>query len=58
MSNENNSNLHLADILGLIFIILKLSHVISWSWLWVLSPFWVSWVIVLIIYIIVSIRNK
>lgn len=27
-------------LLGLIFITLKLTKVIDWSWLWVLSPFW------------------
>ena len=28
-------------ILGLIFITLKLTETITWSWLWVLSPFWI-----------------
>lgn len=28
-------------ILGLIFITLKLTGHIAWSWLWVLSPFWI-----------------
>ena len=27
-------------VLGLIFITLKLCGVISWSWWWVLAPFW------------------
>lgn len=27
--------------LGIVFIILKLLNVINWSWLWVLSPFWI-----------------
>ena len=26
----------------IIFIILKLTHVIDWSWLWVLSTLWIS----------------
>lgn len=29
-------------ILQLIFITLKLTKVISWSWLWVLAPIWIS----------------
>jgi len=29
------------SLLGLLFIGLKLAHVIEWSWLWVLSPFWI-----------------
>lgn len=32
----------LATVLGLIFIVLKLCGVIDWSWLWILSPFWIS----------------
>lgn len=28
-------------LLGLLFIGLKLSGHITWSWLWVLSPFWI-----------------
>lgn len=30
------------DILGIVFIILKLTEVINWSWIWVLSPFWIT----------------
>lgn len=29
-------------IIGIIFIILKLTKVIDWSWLWVLAPFWLG----------------
>jgi len=28
------------NALLLSFIVLKLSHNIDWSWIWVLSPFW------------------
>lgn len=30
----------IGGLLGLIFIVLKLCGVISWSWLWVLCPIW------------------
>lgn len=26
--------------LGVLFVGLKLAHVIEWSWLWVTAPFW------------------
>lgn len=29
-------------LLGIIFIVLKLTGVIAWSWWWVLAPFWVG----------------
>jgi hypothetical protein len=28
-------------LLTLTFIALKVCHVINWSWLWVLCPFWI-----------------
>jgi hypothetical protein len=37
-------------ILGLIFITLKLCGVISWSWLWVLAPFWIPLAILLSVF--------
>lgn len=33
--------------LTLIFIVLKLVGVITWSWLWVLSPIWIPIVLIL-----------
>lgn len=31
--------------LALVFIVLKLTGVIDWKWVWVLSPFWVPLVV-------------
>lgn len=31
-----------AGLLTIVFIILKLLDIIAWSWLWVLSPLWIS----------------
>lgn len=28
------------SVLGILFVVLKLTGVIGWSWLWVLLPFW------------------
>jgi len=36
-------------ILGLIFITLKLTGYIAWSWWWVLAPLWVGPLILLIV---------
>ena len=38
-----------AEALTLLFIGLKLGKVISWSWLWVLSPIWISLVLIVVI---------
>ena len=29
-------------LLWVIFLILKLTHVIDWKWLWVFSPIWIA----------------
>lgn len=53
MSTDKNINIRLGGelftTLGLIFIVLKLLDIITWSWLWVLSPFWIPFVIVSVI---------
>ena len=53
MSTNKNVNIrfggNLFTTLGLIFIVLKLLDVITWSWLWVLSPFWIPLIIVSVI---------
>ena len=42
-------------ILTIVFIILKLTGVISWSWWWVFAPLWIPVVFVLAIVAIVGI---
>ena len=41
-----------AGLLGIVFIVLKLTHVINWSWWWVLAPFWIPLAIVGLILIV------
>lgn len=41
------------SLLTILFIGLKLGGVISWSWLWVLSPLWISFLLFIIMLIIV-----
>lgn len=43
------------SILLVAFIVLKLCGVITWSWLWVLSPLWIPIALVLIILLIVGV---
>ena len=58
-NKDNNSNgsgggvsLGFTSVLTLIFITLKLLGKIDWSWFWVLSPIWISTILVIIIFII------
>lgn len=57
MNEHNNTciNVGFAGMLTILFIALKLLDVISWSWLWVLSPLWVTYSIILVVAIIIAI---
>jgi len=40
--NDKSGGVGFCGLLTIVFIILKLCGVIGWSWLWVLSPLWIS----------------
>ena len=52
-NKSNGGSIGLSGLLGLAFIVLKLCGVINWSWLWVLSPFWIGFVLTIILTIMV-----
>lgn len=43
-----NINCGFATILTLLFVTLKLTDVIDWSWWWVLSPLWITAILILV----------
>lgn len=49
---ENNSTksggIGFCGLLTILFIALKLTKVITWSWWWVLAPMWIPFAIVLL----------
>lgn len=48
----NQSRIGFCGLLTIAFIVLKLCGVITWPWLWVLSPLWISVALVIILVII------
>lgn len=44
-------------LLTIVFITLKLLKVINWSWLWVLSPLWICWAVIILIALVVAIAK-
>lgn len=52
---NNNGGVSFLGLLALLFIGLKLGNVITWSWLWVLSPLWIPLALVGFILLIVFI---
>lgn len=53
----SNSGLTFLDVLAIVFIVLKLLGKITWSWFWVLSPIWISLIILIIIIIVLKWRD-
>ena len=59
MSNSNSTasgGVGCLTILGLIFVALKLTEVgkvATWSWWWVLAPFWIQAILVVVILTVV-----
>ena len=49
-------------LLTLVFVVLKLTHYIDWSWLWVLSPLWLGQLVVtailFVLALIVLVRQR
>lgn len=52
-----SSSIKFGDLLLLVFIVLKLTHVIMWSWWWVFAPVWIPVGILLAIYIPIAILS-
>ena len=43
----------IGTVLFIVFLVLKLTETIDWSWVWVTAPLWIPLVILLVIYLIV-----
>jgi phosphoglycerol transferase MdoB-like AlkP superfamily enzyme len=39
-SKTTSKGISTFSLLGVVFIVLKLTDVIDWNWWWVLAPFW------------------
>ena len=51
----------IAGTLTIVFIVLKLCGLITWSWIWVLSPLWISeilWTIFVVVVLLVGGRKN
>lgn len=54
MNNKQaSSGIGFTGLLTIVFIVLKLCGIITWSWWWVLSPLWISAILCAVLVIIV-----
>lgn len=54
MTNYKSIEASPIGVLLILFIVLKLTNTINWSWLWVLSPLWIPVAIVVAIAVLTT----
>lgn len=48
-SSSSSGGIGFVGLLTLLFIALKLTNYIDWSWWWVLSPMWIGFLLIFIV---------
>lgn len=57
-NNNQNGGIGFVGLLTILFIGLKLTGHIAWSWFWVLSPIWISLLVFIVLIVIVIFANS
>jgi hypothetical protein len=55
MSDNNSGGIGCIGVVQIVLIVLKLTDLIHWTWLWVLSPTWIVFLLVLFVLIVAGI---
>jgi len=51
----NTNGIGFTGLLAIVFITLKLTGYIDWSWWWVLSPLWIPFAVVMFVIVLLAI---
>lgn len=51
--SSHSASFPLFGVLGCIFVTLKLTGLIAWSWWWVLAPFWAPFAFMAFLFLLV-----
>ena len=51
MKESSSGGVGVLGLLGVAFVVLKLCHVIDWSWWWVTAPFWGLIVLIILFFL-------
>lgn len=54
LNNSSSGGIGFFGLLTILFIALKLTGYIAWSWWWVLAPIWIPLALVIIFFIIAA----
>jgi len=52
-SNSSSSGIGVFGLLGVVFVTLKLTGVIGWSWWWATVPFWGGLALVVAVFLLI-----
>jgi len=55
MSESKTGGIGFFGLLTIVFITLKLTNYIDWSWWWVLSPLWIPFVVIVLVILLLAI---
>lgn len=53
MAENRSAGVGFPGLLALLFIALKLTGVVAWSWWWVLSPLWIAFAVGVVVLLFV-----
>jgi hypothetical protein len=57
-SSSSSGGIGFSGLLTVVFITLKLTKVIAWSWWWVLSPLWITFLLVIGIALLIAALSR
>ena len=58
MSSNKTTSVSLSTILLVVFVTLKLTGLIDWSWVWVLAPLWIPLGFLFITLIVIAVCHN
>ena len=62
MNDNSRNGIGFFGLLTIVFVILRLTEVITWSWWWVLAPLWIpmalSTIVVVIVFLVIGLVLK
>lgn len=57
-SNTTSGGVGLCTLVFIVFLVLKLTNVIDWSWWWITAPLWIPTAILIVVLILIGIICK
>ena len=55
---ESKGGIGICGLLGVVFITLKLCHVIDWPWVWVTAPLWIPIAFLILCVIVLAVIDS